>query len=273
MPENNLKEIAKKIRLNVLKTAMKTGGKGSHLGGTFSCIELLISIYYGNIINFNFKNPKWSERDRILIGKGHAHLALYHIWSDLGMIPKKILNTYGENGSVLGQQLNFKTPGSEYNTGSLGHVTGIGTGICLAAKLDKKKYKTFTLVGDAECDEGAIWESVMFAGKKLLNNLIIIVDKNNLSVMDTIQDENISSNLKAKFEACDWNVKEINGHSFNEIISALSPSNNYKKPTAIIANTIKGKGVSFMENEIFWHSGIPTREQFNDAIKELNEKN
>ena len=138
MSEENLKKIAKKIRLNVLKTAMKTGGKGSHLGGTFSCVELLVAIYYGNIINFDFKNPEWKERDRVLVGKGHAHLALYHIWSDLGLISKKILNSYGENGSILGQQLNYKIPGSEYNTGSLGHVTGIGTGICLAAKLDKK---------------------------------------------------------------------------------------------------------------------------------------
>ena len=140
MLEKKLKNIAKKLRLEILKTSMKTGGKGSHLGGTFSCIELLVSLYYGNVIRFKAKNPKWDDRDRILIGKGHAHLALYHIWSDLGFFSKRVLNTYGKDGSSLGQQLNLNTPGSEYNTGSLGHVTGIGTGICLAAKLDKKNY-------------------------------------------------------------------------------------------------------------------------------------
>jgi transketolase len=269
MLENNLEKIAKKIRLRVLKTAMKNGGRGSHLGGTFSCIDLLVCIYYSNLLNFKAKDPKWKDRDRVLIGKGHAHLALYHIWSDLNILSKKILNSYGKNGSLLGQQLNYNTPGSEYNTGSLGHVVGIGTGICLGARLNKKKYKTYAIVGDAECDEGAIWEAAMFAGKNHLNSLVTIVDKNNLSVMDVIEDENISNNLKDKFKACDWHVEEIDGHSISEILSALRSDENQEKPKVIIANTIKGKGVSFMENEIFWHSGVPTKEQFYKALKEL----
>ena len=140
MSLERLEKIAKDLRLKILKTAKKTGGKGAHLGGTFSCIELLISLYYGDILKFKVNKPKWIERDRVLIGKGHAHLALYHIWSDLGFFSKNILNTYGKNGSKLGQQLNIQTPGSEYNTGSLGHVTGIATGICLAAKLDQKNF-------------------------------------------------------------------------------------------------------------------------------------
>tara|TARA_Y100000590_G_scaffold35278_1_gene38340 strand:+ start:3901 stop:4716 length:816 start_codon:yes stop_codon:yes gene_type:complete len=264
-----LEKIAKDLRLKILKTAKKTGGKGAHLGGTFSCIELLVSLYYGNILKFKANRPKWDDRDRVLIGKGHAHLALYHIWSNLGFLPKNILNTYGKNGSSLGQQLNIKTPGSEYNTGSLGHVTGIATGICLAAKLDKKNFRTFAIVGDAECDEGAIWESAMFAGKNNLNNLVAIVDKNSLSVMDVIEEEDIDSNLNSKFKACNWNVKEIDGHSFSQILSALEYDPSINKPTVIIAKTIKGKGISFMENEIAWHSGIPSEEQFNKAIKEI----
>ena len=269
MSAKRLENIAKNLRLKILKTAKRTGGKGAHLGGTFSCIELLVSLYYGDILKFKTKKPKWIGRDRILIGKGHAHLALYHIWSDLGFFSKNILNTYGKNGSKLGQQLNIQTPGSEYNTGSLGHVTGIATGICLGAKLDKKNFRTFAIVGDAECDEGAIWESAMFAGKNYLNNLVVIVDKNSLSVMDVIKEEDSGSNLNSKFRAYNWNVKQIDGHSFTQILSALKFDPNINKPTVIIANTIKGKGISFMENKIAWHSGIPTKEQFNKAIKEI----
>ena len=139
----------------------------------------------------------------------------------------------------------------------------------MGARLNKKKYKTYAIVGDAECDEGAIWEAAMFAGKNHLNSLVTIVDKNNLSVMDAIEDENISNNLEDKFKACDWHVEEIDGHSISEILSALRSDENQEKPKVIIANTIKGKGVSFMENEIFWHSGVPTKEQFHKALEEL----
>ena len=270
MLENNLETIAKNLRLKILKTAMKTGGQGSHLGGTFSFIEILVSIYYGNILNFKVTKPKWEDRDRVLIGKGHAHLALLHIWSDLGYFSKNVMNDYGKDGSKLGQQLNIDTSGSEYNTGSLGHVLGIGTGFCVAAKLDKKNFKSYVIVGDAECDEGSIWEAAMFAGKNCLNNLTVIVDRNKLSVMDRIDDENESSSLNAKFKANNWNIIEIDGHSFSDIISALKSINSAKKPTAIIANTIKGKGVSFMENETIWHSGIPSKDQFELAINEIN---
>ena len=260
-------DISKNLRVKILETAMKNGGKGSHIGGTFSCIEILVFLYFGRILKFKSEKPKWKGRDRLLIGKGHAHLALYHIWHDLGFIGKKLLESYGKNGSKLGQQLNINTPGSEYNTGSLGHVLGIGTGISYSAKLDGKKFTTYVLLGDAECDEGAIWEAAMFAGKYKLNNLVAIIDKNNLSVMERIK-ESKDLNLSSRFKSCGWETLKVDGHSFQNLKKTFKKI-SYKKPTVIIAETIKGKGISFMENEIFWHSGIATKEQFNKAISEI----
>jgi|TARA_B100001971_G_C18215314_1_gene553415 transketolase len=274
--QEKLDELNKKanwLRLEVLKTAKKTGGKGSHLGGTFSCIELLVALYYGNILKFDPSNPKWVDRYRFLIGKGHVHLALFHIWVDLGFIDNSLLDSYGKNGSLLGQQLNNKIPGSEYNTGSLGHVIGVGSGMALAAKLDKKNYYTISLVGDAECDEGSIWESVMFAGRNQLNNLITIVDRNWMSVMDILKEDDSTGRLDEKFEACGWKSITINGHSFEDILSCFSDLEGLNKPLVIIADTIKGKGVSFMENDVSWHSGIPSNEEFDLAIRKLEEKN
>ena len=266
---NFFDKVSNQLRIKVLETAKKTGGKGSHLGGTFSSIEILIALYYGKILKFNPKKPLWRDRDRFLIGKGHIHLALYHIWNDLGFISKNLINSYGKNGSKLGQQLNNKIPGSEYNTGSLGHVIGLGSGIPLAAKIDKKNFKTIALVGDAECDEGSIWEAVMFAGKNKLNNLIVIVDRNRMSVMEYRQDDNNSGKLEDKFKSCGWNVKIINGHSIKKIIKTFKNLKNSTKPVVILADTIKGKGVSFMEKNVKWHSGIPSNDEYKLAINEL----
>jgi len=270
--KKKLENISKKLRIKVLELAKKTGGKGSHLGGTFSSIEIVVALYYANILNFKKKNPHWKNRDRLFIGKGHIHLAMYNIWNEIGYIKDSVLKTYGKNGSVLGQQLNHMLPGSEYNTGSLGHVIGIGSGVALGAKLDKKNFYTYALVGDAECDEGSIWEAVMFAGNLQLDNLIVIVDRNKMSVMDYIQDDENSGNLSKKFKSCGWSVISINGHNFDQILKAFKSLKKNKKPTVIIANTIKGKGVSFMEKNIKWHSGIPSEEEYNLALNELNEK-
>ena len=268
--KKKLEKISKKLRIKVLELAKKTGGKGSHLGGTFSSIEIVVALYYASILNFKKNNPDWTDRDRFFIGKGHIHLAMFSIWNDIGYIKDSTLDTYGKNGSQLGQQLNYQLPGSEYNTGSLGHVIGLGSGVALSCKLNKKKFYTYALVGDAECDEGSIWEAVMFAGNLKLNNLIVIVDRNKMSVMDYIEDDANSGNLSKKFRSCGWNVSSINGHDFNKITEAFNLAKKNNKPTAIIANTIKGKGVSFMEKNIKWHSGIPSEEEYNIAMNELN---
>ena len=249
---------------------MKTGGRGAHLGGTLSCIEILISLYYSGLVNINKENLNNSERDRVLIGKGHAHIALFHIWSDLNFFDKKILEDYGNNGSKLGLQLDINTEGSEYNTGSLGHVVGIASGIALSRRLDNLNYNIYTLIGDGECEEGSIWEAINFSIQQTLKNFCIIIDRNRLSEFSQVSEEE-DFYLENKFKNSGCELSVINGHSYSEIISSLQKTKLMNSPHVIIANTIKGKGVSFMENEIKWHHKAPSTDEFNKAIKELSE--
>ena len=255
------------LRKSILKTAKQSGGRGAHLGGTMSSVDILTYLYFGRILKFNPKKPKWPIRDRMLVGKGHAHLALYHIWASLGFFSEKRINEYGKNGSRLGVQLDMFTPGSEYNTGSLGHVIGIGTGIGIKSKIDNNNFKIYCLIGDGECECGSIWESVLCAARLKIKNLTVIVDMNRLSEFQ-ILNSNSDKELEKKFRSYNWNVKIINGHSFNEMekVFRKKQTNNY--PTAIIANTIKGKGVSFMENKVEWHHKATKPDQFARALKE-----
>ena len=271
--QKNFKELKRKanwVRREVLETVVETG-KG-HIGGTFSCTDMLVALYYGKILRVSPNNPKWDERDRLILGKGHACLALYNILVDLGFFDVSRLQEYGKDGSSLGGQLNIDTPGVEYNTGSLGHALGIGAGMALAAKMDKKNYRVFALVGDGECAEGSIWESIMFASQHRLNNLIGIVDRNRLSVTDVIEEEEDSGRLDNKFRACGWKCVTIDGHSFEEILVAFSGLDKLKQPLMVIANTVKGKGVSFMEDGVRWHHSVPTMEEFELAKKELERR-
>lgn len=264
-----LKQKAGKIRLEILNTISRA--RKGHIGGTFSCVDILVALYYGKILKFRPDEPKWPDRDRFVVGKGHACLAFYHIWIDLGFFDASKMADYGKNKSILGGQLNISTPGVEYNSGSLGHAVGIGAGMALAAKMDKKKHKVFFLIGDGECAEGSIWESVMFAGKHNLNNLIGIVDRNRLSVTDVVEEDDGSGRLDQKFKVCGWKVVKINGHSFSQILATFRDLDKLKKPLIVIADTVKGKGVSFMENGVKWHHDIPTNEEFELARKELTE--
>lgn len=271
---SELKDKARWLRKSVLTTAEKTGGRGAHLGGTMSCIEILISIYYSGFLNIprDFNNEKkWEKRDRIIIGKGHAHIALYHIWNDLGFLDNKKLKTYGENGSKLGAQLDRNLKISEYNTGSLGHAIGIATGICLSSRYDKQNYNAYALIGDGECESGSIWESIINAEKEKINNLVVIVDMNRLSEFQIMKDES-DQILKQKFISFGWDAEIINGHDFDQLFLSLKNSKKNKKPKAIIANTIKGKGVSFMENNVDWHHKAPSPSEFKIALDEYNVK-
>lgn len=255
------------LRKSILMSAKQSGGRGAHLGGTMSCVDILCYLYFGKVLRFNSKKPKWHKRDRMLIGKGHAHLALYHIWSDLGFFSKKKLTEYGKNGTTLGVQLDIFTPGSEYNTGSLGHVIGIGTGIGIKSKIDKEKFKIYCLVGDGECESGSIWESVLSASRLKIKNLVVIVDMNRLSEFQILGAKS-DLELKKKFNSYKWNTEIINGHSFNDMERVFKKKYKNEYPTVIIANTIKGKGVSFMENNVEWHHKAPKPEQFQAALSE-----
>ena len=253
------------IRQSILE-AIYHSGKG-HIGGAFSCTDILVSLYYGGILKYDSKNPKWNQRDRFILSKGHAAIALYAILADTGYYSSSELRLFN-SGGLLGEHPDTNIPGIEINSGSLGHGLGVGAGMALAAKLDKKDYITYVLLGDGECYEGSIWEAAMFASHHNLDNLITIIDRNGLCIHGLTEEIIALDPLEKKFEAFGFSVTIINGHNFDEILSTLS-SNKSKKPKLIIADTIKGKGVSFMENNASWHHGEISDKVYKQAKKEL----
>lgn len=264
-----LEKKAQEIRGTVLEMIVQAG-KG-HIGGAFSCIDILVALYYGGILKYDAANPEWSERDRFILSKGHVATALYAILADRGFFDQKHLGQYGKNGSMLGAHPDRNIPGIEINSGSLGHGLGIGAGLALAAKLDKKSNKTIVLLGDGECYEGSVWEAAMFAGHHQLVNLTAIVDRNYQCVLDFTEDCNKQEPFADKWKAFGWDVAVMNGHSCSEIINVFSDRAKHmqKRPLAIIADTIKGKGVSFMEKELVWHHKVPKGQELAQARKEL----
>jgi len=269
---NNNKKIferkASEIRIRALEDAVRAG-KG-HLGGSFSCVELLVSLYYGKFIRISSNKPKDPNRDFFIMGKGHACLSLYPILLDLGFISKDRYLEYGKNGSSLGGQLDVTIPGVEYNTGSLGHALGVCAGIAKAAQIDNRKNRAISLLGDAECDEGSIWEAIMFAAEHKLNNLLCIIDRNRLSVTQKIDSEILFGDFEEKMNLFEWDCYTIDGHNYTEIFEALDKFSSSDRPTMILANTIKGKGVSFMENDVKWHHTMPSMNEVEIARQELN---
>lgn len=265
----NLQNKARWVRQQVLE--MIAGAGKGHIGGSFSCVEILVALYYGGILHLDPKIPSWSERDRFILSKGHACASLYAILADLGFFSVSELATFNQEGSRLEGHPNRGIPGIEVDTGSLGHGLGIGAGLALSVKIDNKDWMTIVLLSDGECHEGSIWEAAMFAAHHELHNLVAIVDYNQQCSTDFIKDCVRLEPFAYKWRAFGWEVKEINGHNFEEILSAF---NNFRyrnqRPLMIIANTIKGKGVSFMEGKIEWHHGVPTGESLETARRELS---
>jgi transketolase len=257
--EIDVKEIKKlekksnEIRNQIIEMAIKSGG---HVASSLSCVEILVALYYGNILKIDVKDPTWDERDRFIMSKGHGEMALYAILSNLGFFPKNLLETnYRRGNCCLGGHPDCKTPGVEVTTGSLGHGLGIAAGISLAAKIDRKTHIQYVLMGDAECTEGAIWETALFASKHCLNNLIGIIDRNHIGVLDFTENYTNLEPFLNKWQAFGWDVVTINGHNFDELLYILRRTRmrDSYKPLIIIAETIKGKGVTFMENNPIWH--------------------
>ena len=266
MTNDEMEAKARWVRLQVLEKAV-AAGRG-HIGGTYSCVELLVALYYGGILRFDFSNPAWADRDRLLIGKGHACLALYAMFTDLGLMTRERYETYGMDGG-LGGQLDVSIPGVEYNTGSLGHVLGVGAGMALAFQQDGRPCRAYALMGDAEFHEGSIWEAIAFAGQHGLHRLVGIIDRNRLSVTDRVDDDAMYSEFRSKIETFGWQFEEIDGHSFPEITGAFESARTASKPVMIVAHTIKGKGVSFMEGGVEWHQAVPDERQLEIARREL----
>ena len=257
--------MAKSIRLQALEATFRAGA--GHLGGTFSCVELLVYLYY-NMLEIK-DDPRDPLRDRFILSKGHACLALFPILVDLGFMKQEQFDTYGEDGG-LGGQIDISMPGVDWNTGSLGHSVGVCAGMALAAKLDKQDFCAYTVIGDAECVEGSVWEAITFAGDHQLDNLVCIVDRNRLSVTDVLGDDTFFRGYPKALQQLGWRCFEMNGHSFEDMDRVFYEVNLSSRPSMIIANTIKGKGVSFMENDAKWHHGCPTKEQMEIARKELS---
>lgn len=267
-----LKRICNRLRIEIVKMI---GAAGSgHPGGSLSEVELLTALYF-RVLRHDARNPEWPERDRFILSKGHGCPALYAVLAETGYLDHSVLGTLRKLGSPLqGHPDKRFLPVLEANTGSLGQGLSVGIGMAIAAKLDKKDWHTFVMVGDGEIQEGQNWEAAMFAPYHKLENLTLIIDYNHQQLDGFTKDILDVSPLRQKFEAFGWRAVEIDGHDLEQVIPALEEARNSKdlRPTCIVANTIKGKGVSFMENNPEWHGVAPKPDQVSAAVAELQEK-
>ncbi|OGN33557.1 MAG: hypothetical protein A3G51_02650 [Candidatus Yanofskybacteria bacterium RIFCSPLOWO2_12_FULL_43_11b] len=265
---DKLSKKAKWIRSRALEMCINDG-KG-HLGGAFSCTEILVALYYGGILNISPLSKNNSDRDRLIFSKGHAMLALYVILGDLGFFDAKELEAYGKNGTMLGDHPDHMIPGIEIASGSLGHGLSVACGLALSAKMNNKNFLTVAILGDAECNEGSVWEAATFGCNSKLNNLVAVVDNNRIGATDFTENFSGSMPMENKWQAFGWQTVKIDGHSFRDILSGFERAKqSTDRPTAIIAETIKGKGISFMENKSNWHHGAPKGELAIKARQEL----
>ncbi len=267
-----MKHLTNIIRQDILK--MIHNAKSGHPGGSLSCVDIL-AVLYKKVLNVPVewdKSPNFKQRDKFVLSKGHASPALYATLANCGYFSKDLLMGFRMLGSKLQGHPSSRTklPGIEVSTGSLGQGLSIGIGLALAMRLDKIKSKVFVLLGDGEMQEGSIWEGLMHIHQQKLSNLVVIVDKNNLQIDGTVQEIKSLDPLDEKLRAFGFEVTEIDGHNFDEIEQALMNAKKSDKLCAIIANTIKGKGVSFMENNVSWHGKAPKDEDLKRALEELN---
>lgn len=259
---------ARELRMDVLRMIYKRGE--GHPGGSLSIAEILAALFFHHL-RIDPVNPDWPERDRFLLGKGHACATLYAALSRKGFFPGDTLNTFGRLGSSLqGHPDRLKTPGIDMTSGLLGHALSIAVGLGLAARIRGFTYNIYVLLGDGECQAGIIWEGAMAAGKYKLANITTIVDYNDIQNDGPVHEIMPIEPFVAKWESFGFEVMEINGHNMREVLDSLDAAAQiYTKPTVIIAHTTKGKGVSFMENVVSWHSGAPNDDQYAKAISEL----
>lgn len=260
-------QLSWKIRRHGVEMTHLSGG--SHIGAILSVADI-IGVLYNDIVNVNSEDPKMPERDRVILSKGHAGASIYAALAEKGFFNTEELKTHYADGSRLSGHVSHKgIPGVEFSTGSLGHGLSVATGMALAAKKDNKKHRVFVVLGDGECNEGSVWEAAMFSNHFKLNNLVAIVDHNKMASLDFCENSMKISPFKEKWQAFGWDVYDIDGHSHEELRDALSQKDN-SNPICIIANTIKGKGISFMENSILWHYRFPHEgEEYDTAVAEL----
>lgn len=271
MEISDLKDLSRKFRIQVLHM-FKNAGSG-HFGGSFSVVEILTALYFGGILNVDPQRPRWEDRDRLVLSKGHASATLCAILAEKGFFPREMLETYNQLNSPFGQHPDMnKIPGIDMSTGSLGHGLSVAVGMALAARLNNRSYRTYAVLGDAEMQSGMTYEAAMAAGNYGLDHLVMILDENRYT-MDGATEKLMSIEpVGEKLKALKWSVTTIDGHDFNQILKALNEIPiEPGKSSAIIARTVKGKGVSFMEETHAWHFKPVEEEQFKKALKELED--
>jgi transketolase len=266
---NKIIEFKKNLIKNILEMALNAGANSSHFGGALSIADI-ISVMFAYKMKFEINNPKSENRDRFILSKGHACLAYYAALCEIGFIKKDDLKTFEENDSnLLGHPVRNMDLGIEFSNGSLGMGMSLAIGVALALKKKKKKNNIFVIMGDGECNEGSVWEALMAAPNFNLGNITLIIDRNNFQQTGSNKSIMDLGNLKDKIESFGWNTTEIDGHNIDKIYDYFKNLGNNNKPNALIANTIKGKGFSFSENNNSWHHSILTKELYNKALSEM----
>jgi transketolase len=263
-----LRELARRIRIDAVR--MTSSGKSSHVGSVLSIADIL-AVLYGQVLRVDPRNPKWPDRDRFILSKGHAGAGVYAALAETGFFPVERLSTHYQNGSTLSGHVSHKgVPGVELSTGSLGHGLGVGAGMAYAAKLAGKSHRVFVQMSDGECDEGSNWEAIQFSGHHRLSNLVAIVDYNKLQSLASIADTLCLEPFADKWRAFNWAVHEVAGNDVDALLECFAKLPfTPGMPNCVIAHTTKGKGVSFMENAVLWHYRSPQGDELNDALREL----
>lgn len=265
--KKRLEKTACKVRMGIIEGVHSA--KSGHPGGSLSCADILTYLYFDKM-NIDPNNPKMENRDRFVLSKGHAAPALYSVLANRGYFDTALLTTLRHIGSILQGHPDMKhIPGVDMSTGSLGQGISAAVGMALSAKHFGNGYKVYTVLGDGEIEEGQVWEAAMFAANKGLSNLTAFVDYNNLQIDGTVEEVNSPYPIDKKFEAFNWYAITIDGHDFDQIEAALKEAETVDKPVVIIANTVKGKGVSYMENAVNWHGAAPNDELYEQAMTEL----
>ena len=261
-------KLTKRLRLRVLQMIHRA--QSSHIGSNFSMIELL-AVLYSNVLRYRATEPKWADRDRLIISKGHACASVYAVLAEFGFFPEFWLDDFYQDGSRLaGHVTSFGVPGIELSTGSLGHGLPVACGFALAAKWDERPHRVFAILSDGECDEGSNWEAFLFAPHHKLDNLVAIIDYNKIQSLTYCRETLNLEPLTDKFRAFGWAVREVDGHDPAALIDVLSGLPfEAGKPSCLIAHTVKGKGVSFMEDDILWHYRCPDPQEMERAVNEL----
>lgn len=264
---NELKEKAKRFRRQILELTHRAGS--GHPGGSLSSVEIMISLYECKM-RFKAEDPKWEDRDRLIISKGHCTPVVYITLAHYGFFPEDELKTFRTFGSRLQGHVHFYTPGVEFNTGSLGHGLSVANGIALGARMQDKDFNAYCLLGDGEIQEGSVWEAAMHASHRKLDNICAIVDYNKIQQNGPVNDIKNLEPLKERWMSFGWEAEEIDGHDFDQLINALDKFETVQdKPFVIIANTLKGKGVSFMELNPAFHGKAPNDDELKKALAEL----